>query len=174
MSFFQLSTGETAKSTGVMEMSGNMEPIPNNTNVLASIIEAKIETYNEESSIKLSWTVLAPNEYKNRRIFQKVRVYDADPSKRDKHIQMLASIDANCGGKLVASGREPTDQLLTQCLLNHPMVLKLGVWEMDDKKGNWVQAVSPRKQTGAAQQQPPAQPQQQAAPNLDMDDSIPF
>ena len=57
---------------------------------------------------------------------------------------MLAAIDANCGGKLMASGEEPTDTSLAKALLNKPMHIKVMVWEMDDRKGNWVSAVAPK------------------------------
>ena len=168
MSFFTLSDGNTATSDGNMDMGGgSFDPIPKDTNVLAAITETKIDSYEGERYINNAWTVLAPAEYKNRKIFQKLRVYDADPAKKDKAIRMLAAIDANCGGKLVASGKEPTDSLLTQCLLNKPMVCNLQVWELDDKSksGNWISKVSPRK----------AQQEAAPAPAVEDDtDSIPF
>lgn len=166
MSFFTLSDGNSVKSDGNMDMGGgSFDPIPEDTNVLAAITESKIDSYEGERYINNSWTVMAPAEYKNRKIFQKLRVYDADPAKKDKAIRMLAAIDANCGGKLVASGKEPTDALLTQCLLNKPMVCNLQVWEINDKSGNWISKVSPRKG------------QQEAAPAPAVEDdmdSIPF
>lgn len=169
MSFFTLSDGNTATSDGNMDMGGgSFDPIPADTNVLAAITESKIDSYEGERYINNAWTVLAPAEYKNRKIFQKLRVYDLDPAKKDKAIRMLAAIDANCGGKLVASGKEPTDSLLTQCLLNKLMVCNLQVWEINDKSGNWISKVSPRK---AQQEAAPA-----PAPSVedDMTDDIPF
>lgn len=175
MSFFKLSDGQDVNTDGTMDMGGgDFPPIPANTNVLAAISETKVDEYQGERYINNAWTVLAPDEHKNRKIFQKLRVYDNDPNKKDKAIRMLAAIDANCGGKLVASGQEPTDQLLAQCLLNKPMACNLQVWELDDKskRGNWISKVAPRKANGAAQPEPV---QQTAAPSLaDMDDSIPF
>lgn len=178
MSFFTLSDGNTATSDGNMDMGGgSFDPIPANTNVLAAITESKIDSYEGERYINNTWTVLAPAEYKNRKVFQKLRVYDADPAKKDKAIRMLAAIDANCGGKLVASGKEPTDSLLTQCLLNKPMVCNLQVWEITEdkngkplpesswKSGNWISKVSPRK----------AQQEAAPAPAVEDDtDKIPF
>lgn len=172
MSFFTLSDGNSATSDGNMDMGGgSFDPIPADTNVLAAITETKIDSYEGERYINNAWTVLAPAEHKGRKVFQKLRVYDADANKKDKAIRMLAAIDANCGGKLVASGKEPTDQLLTQCLLNKPMVCNLQVWEINDKKGNWISKVSPRNANGAAKPAPTPTP----APSLaDMDADIPF
>lgn len=177
MSFFKLSDGSDAKADGSMDMGGSIEPIPNNTNVLAAITETKIDEYQGDRYINNTWTVLKPDEYKNRKVFQKVHVFSSDSAKRDKAIKMLAAIDANCGGKLVKSGKEPTDQLLAQSLLNRPMVCNLQVWKITEdrdgnkldepKSGNWVSKVSPRK-AAAEEAKPEAK-----APDLDSDD-IPF
>lgn len=169
MSFFNLSTGTNAteNNVGTFESGGGvMEPIPANTSVLATCEEAKIDTYEGESQINIRWRVAKPEEHKNRVIFQRVRCWDNDPNKRDRAIMMLAAIDANAGGKLAATGAEPTAFSLQQSLVGHPMILRLDVWDLNGKTGNWVQAVSPAKQQA---------PMQQAAttPNLD-DSDIPF
>jgi hypothetical protein len=200
MSFFTLSTGNQVQSSGSMDMGGgDIPPIPNNTNVLAAIDEAKWDEYDGSRYISLRWNVLQPAEYANRKIFQKVQVAISDPVKRDKAIAMLAAIDANAGGKIVAAGVEPTDQSLLLNLANRPMVLNLQVWEIKEdratkqplpesewKRGNWVSKVAPRSKGGQqAQAQPqaaqaPAAPQapaQQAASTQDNDtwvDDIPF
>lgn len=185
MSFFTLSDGQTANTDGTMEMGGgdDFSPIPKDTNVLAAITETKIDEYQGDKHIKNTWTILQPAEYKNRKIFQKIQAYHADNAKRDKALRMLAAIDANCGGKLVSSGKEPTNELLTQCLLNKPMVLNLQVWEITEdrngaklpedeiKRGNWVSKVSPRK---ATQQQEAPKPEPVTNPSDMYDDSIPF
>ena len=153
MSFFRLSDGSDALATGnTFEMGGgDMEPIPKNTDVLAVCDEAKWGQAEDtgENFINLRWSVLAPAEYVNRKVFQKVRVESGDSKKADKARRMLAAIDANAGGKLAKANEEPSNDSMGAALLNKPMVLKLGLWEMDDKKGNWVMAVSPRKAGGA-------------------------
>lgn len=182
MSFFILSDGQNVNTNGTMEMGGgDLPPIPKGTNVLAAADEAKIDEYNGENFVKIRWNILQPEQFKNRKIFQKVKVFSTDPSVKDKALRMLVAIDANCGGKLVASGQEPNDQNLTASLLNRPMVLGLEVWEKDDKtkSGNWVSKVSPRAQQQAAQpaqpmQQAPAAPAAQPMPNTDFDNNIPF
>ena len=196
MSFFTQSNGQAVQSTGNFESGGgNLAPIPDGTQVLAVIDEAKWDTYQNESYISLRWSVARPQEYANRKIFQKIKVMDADPAKRDKALLMLAAIDTNAGGKLQAAGVQPDTQALAAALMNRPMVLKLGVWEIKEdkqgrelpqsewKSGNWVSKVAPRPQAGQAAQAAPApapapkpQPKPAPAPAAfdDLDDDVPF
>ena len=156
MSFFQLSTGQAVQATGEFESGGgNMEPLPEGTQVLAMVDQAKWDAHDGEYFVSLRWTVAMPEEYKNRKIFQKIKVKNPDADKRDKALMMLAAIDANAGGQIMALGAEPEDADLAAALLNRPMVLKLGLWKMqnekgEDKSGNWVQKVAPRKKGATA------------------------
>lgn len=164
---------------GAFEASNDFTPIPEGTAVLAAIEQAKNDEYNNNRYINLKWRIAKPVEYQNRVIFQKVRVYDADPSKAATAKQMLAAIAVNAGGGLFntmkqANEQTPSDNSLST-LCNRPMVLKLGVWSMEIngqvKSGNLVRAVSPAK-NAAPVQQPVQQPaQQQPAPDFD---DIPF
>lgn len=207
MSFWNLSDGEDVKSntTGEFDQGGGrMDVIPDNTSVLAAIDEAKWDrTQDQDRYISLRWTVLAPEEFKNRKIFQKVWVLDPKPNTkpekvdqvRDKAKRMLAAIDMNAGGKLLAKGEMPTDESLTSCLTNKPMVIKVMVWEMPDRQtggtaqGNWVGAVSPKsspvstqeeieKNAAAMAKRPPAtgggMGGGRGGSRSDMDDEIPF
>lgn len=184
MSFFSTSDGAVIETDGKFESGGgDLPPIPKGTQVLASIDQAKWSEFEGQRYIDLRWTIARPDEYANRKIFQKVRVNDSDPVKRDKALRMLAAIDANAGGKLVAAGVEPTDEALVSSLSNRPMVLKLEVWELDDKSksGNWIAQVAPyNKQASAAPANPMSAPQQpapapQPAPVEDeFDDNVPF
>lgn len=160
MSFWDLSDGDDAKetTTGAFDAGGGrIEIIPDGTSVLALIDEAKIDrTPNGERYVSLRWTVMAPEELKNRKVFQKIWCLDADPrakdadKKRDKAKRMLAAIDLNAGGKLLAKNEAPSDESLTLYLTNKPMVIRVMVWEMEDRatgninRGNWVGAVSPK------------------------------
>lgn len=185
MSFFTTYTGENAAATATGEFSaggGDFALIPKDTRVLAMCDEAKISEYRGQSYINLKWSIAQPKEYKGRVIFQKIKCWEADSNKRDKALRMLAAIDANAGGKLAASGAEPTDLSLQTSLTAKPMVLKLGVWDIDGKTGNWVQEVSkhrPKPGTAAPAPAPKPQPAPKPAPvaqstGVDMDDDIPF
>lgn len=149
---------------------GDMEPIPADTQVKAPCEEAKWDSYEGDEYINLKWTVLAPAEFKNRKIFQKVRVMDGDSKKADKAKRMLAAIAANAGGGLLKIEGKPTDMDLQKNLTMKPMALTLQVWEIKDdngnveKSGNWVQQVAPLKQ----QSQPETQPETQSKVDDDL------
>ena len=158
MSFWQKQDGSQVENTTSFEMGGgDIKPIPNNTALIAAIEEAKWADYQGESYINLKWRVMRPSEFANRVIFQKLHVFD--PKKGDKAKQMLMAIDANCGGKLARLNDAPEDHDLMTALIGKPMAAKVQVWEINDKSGNWISAVSPAKQAPQAQQQPtPRQP----------------
>lgn len=151
MSIFKLSTGKKAEATGSFEMGGNDEPIPDGTKVRAAITDAGWKEYQGSRYINLRYDVV-DGEYKKRVIFQKLKVYESDPAKADRQRSMLAAIDANCGGKLQAIDGEPTDIELLKALSNHPIIIRLSVWSMDGKSGNWVSAIS---SNGAEKKQKP-------------------
>ena len=158
--FWGLSEGGSAADNASGEFDaggGNLQPIPSETNVLAAIDEAKwSKNQAGDEFISLRWSVLQPEEFENRKIFQKLWVTDFDPNigvdkaiaKRDKAKRMLAAIDTNAGGKLLAKPIMPTDESMTLHLLNKPMIVKVMVWEVKDRmtgdvaRGNWVGAVS--------------------------------
>jgi hypothetical protein len=144
MSFWQTSEGKSATdTTGKFESGGGIALIPENTTCLAMITEANIANYEGNEYINLAWTVNKPDAYKNRKVFQKVRIFDAETKKRDKALNMLAAIDKNAGGKLSKSDSAPTNETLLH-LMQKPMLIKVMIWEINDKTGNWVAAVSPR------------------------------
>ena len=179
MSFFTQSNGQAVQSDGNFESGGgNLAPIPDGTQVLAVVDEAKWDSYQGDEYVNLRWSIAKPQEYANRKIFQKIKVKDSDPVKRDKALAMLAAIDTNAGGKLQSAGREPNGQELAGALMNRPMVLKLGVWELDDKSksGNWVQKVAPRPTSAKAEPKPEPKPAPKPAPAASGfdDDDIPF
>lgn len=175
MSFWTTSTGEAVQQVGFFEAGGGaLAPIPEGTAVLASAEESTWKEYQGDRYINIKWRVAKPAEYANRVIFQKVRVNDEDVSKADRAKQMLAAIATNAGGALFQSmqknrEQEPSDASLST-LCNRPMVLKLGVWDMNGKTGNHVNAVSPPKAPTAS----PA-PAPKPAPVAQVeDDDIPF
>jgi hypothetical protein len=159
---------------------GDFDPIPNNTLVKAMIENAEWSSYEGSDYINIKWSVLG-GDYNNRKLFQKIRVQDDDPKKAEKALRMLAAIDANAGGKLVASGLEPDDFALTSCLCNKAMMLQLATWAMNGKEGNWVKSVSASSgnkaptPAPAATKAPAAKKAAAKAPSMDsFDDDIPF
>lgn len=189
--FWNTSDGQSAQTNdGKFEMGGgDLPPIPDGTSVLAVAEEAKNNEYQGDTYINVKWRISKPQEYANRVIFQKVRAYDSDTNRADKAKRMLAAIASNSGGGLFSAMQQrnetaPSDISLSQ-LCNRPMVLKLGVWELDDKSksGNWVQAVAPAKAgtpapTANPVVAPPVQHQAPAQPAVSFDSfdeaDIPF
>ena len=159
MSFWQLSDGTQAENTTTFESGGGeIQPIPNNTALIGAIEEAKWSDWEGESYINLKWRVMRPSEFANRVIFQKLKVFS--DKQGDKAKQMLAAIDANCGGKLAKLRDTPQDEDLMMSLIGKPVAIKVQVWDINGKTGNWISAVAPAKQQAPqAQQQPtPRQP----------------
>ena len=196
MSFWDLSDGETAKSDSKeFEVpGGNFDPIPDNSDVLSEIKGVKWNSPRDkdERFVEINWRVLAPEQFKNREVFQKLWVQDFDPgakseekakSKRDKARQMLATIDANAKGQLMSSSEAPTDDSLALALQGAQMVIKCMIWEMPDRerhgefiRGNWVSAVKPKTADLNVGEEKPKPVAAAGAPggSFDLDDEIPF
>ena len=178
--FWELSDGDDiVKTGGKFETGGgSIEPIPDKTDVVAVIDEARIERNQQGLQyISLRWSIVAPADYKNRKVFQKLWVFDDDPQaknpvqKRDKAKKMLFAIDTNAGGKLKASGKVPSDDLLQATLTNKPMQIKVMLMKRDDGTGmNWISSVAPRS-GGAATLTAAAAPKAAA---VEIDDEVPF
>jgi len=131
--------------TGKFESGGgSFALIPDNTNLIAAINTAEWKEFQGDEYINIRWDVLAPYEYKNRVLFQKIKVYDTDEKKANKAKRMLSAIDTNAGGKLAMLKEAPTDSQLLKALQNKVMVIKVFTWDMGEKSGNWVGAVSPK------------------------------
>lgn len=165
MSFFNLSTGEQATAQKEYTSEVAIEPMPEGTQANAIIEEAKFDEYEGDRYINLKWRIIG-GEFNNRVVFQKVKVFDMDAKKRDKARMMLAAIDTNAGGKLMGLGREPSDMELSMCLMNVPICVTFGKWDMNGKQGNWVKSVAPAGNVSA-----PAAQQSKAN---DWDDDVAF
>jgi len=185
--FWTLSTGEEIDNVAdKFDLGGGaMVPIPDGTNVLASIEEVKWDHDRDNFEfISIKWGVLAPPEYNNRKIFQKLWVSDYDPraktpeTKRDKARNMLAVIDKLAGGHLKAAGGTPTDESLMRALQRKQMVLRVNVWKMRDENtgeintGNWVGSVSAKN--GAEVQPKGGRVQSGASAKAAVKDEVPF
>jgi len=149
--FWTTSDNKVITTTGEFTSGGGkIENIPDDTTCLALIDEAGIAEYDGAEYVNLRWTVLEPVAYKGRKIFHKVRVFDADIAKADKAKKMLMAIDTNCGGKLAESQEAPNDNSMAKALLNKPMLIKVMIWELNGRSGNWIASVSPRNKTTTA------------------------
>ena len=163
---------EGNESTGEVSLGGgNFETIPDGTKCKAHIEEIEWAFYDPTDEnvpyIKNRWNIELPSEYENRKIFQNINLYGEDPTKKgyDSSKQetkmknaraMYWAIDKNCGGKLAALKRKPKTEELQRYLIGKPMLITLGVWEINDKSGNWIRKVEPL--TSGSVPQPAAKP----------------
>lgn len=159
-----LSTGESATDAGTeyeLPGGGNFDALPDGSKVLAMVEDAEWKSDQQENEfLNLKWTILKPEAFKSRKIFHKLFITDHDPrekdevkaeKKRDRARQLFAAIDANAGGKLAKKGGKPSSDAVIVALANKPMVIGLGLWEMEDRQnpgkmmsGNWVRSVGPK------------------------------
>ena len=193
MSFWATSDGTIATTTGgsYEAPTGNSEPIPDGSSVKAVISSAQWKSPKDNDSVEyveLEWTVVEPEDYANRKVWQKLWIDDFDPSvadpvkaqrKTDNHKRMLAAIDANAGGKLAKKAVRPTDHDLALALMQRPMIAKVKEWAIGDAKGNWIAAISPGKGgevkiAAAAAPKKAAPAKSSAFVDDDLDSDIPF
>lgn len=205
-SFWSTSTGENAADNAAsnfeVEGGGSLEPMPEGTSVLAFPKKAewsKTQDGNAEF-VNIQWSVMKPEQFANRVIFHKLWVADLDPNvedlekakkKRDRNLNMFASIDFNATGKinpdgsktpgrLALLGRKPTNEDLAAALTGKTMVIGLGIWETNDgKSGNWVRSVSDKSaelKVGTAKPVQKANKPSSGSSSFsrDLDDEIPF
>jgi hypothetical protein len=158
---FKTRSGEVIVSEKSFDASGG-EPLPDKTEVLASVGKIYWDEYEGEKSIKIDWDILQPKQYANRKLFQTIKVNHTEDKKADKAVRMLGAIDAMHGGKLdkldVDDINLITDEQMASALVNKLTVLKVGLWEMPEqgKSGNWIMAVAERNPSGAAVEDVPA------------------
>lgn len=189
--FWNTSQGESlvGSSTEYEQETGNIEPIPDNSNVLAYITSAAWKQDKDFLRwIEVEWTVEQPETYANRKIWQKLWVTDLDPrakspdkaeAKRDKAKKMLATIDANCGGKLAKAGVMPDDNALAIALQTRQMIIKVMVWDItgaDGKSmtGNWIAGVFPKAKGVSVAEVAPKPAASKATGAAMTEDQIPF
>lgn len=147
MSFWNLSNNESAAgSTQSYEVpQNNFDPIPEGSSVLA-IAEKCAWAFEDENNhsagseyIEVTWSVLDPSEFKNRKIKQKLYVLDGGRNsknpvekfaqKKDRALKFLAAIDFHSGKKLSKIGGKPTDAQLAS-VTGKPIIITLGEYAM--------------------------------------------
>ncbi len=84
--------------------------VPDNTMALAKIKSMKNEAFGDSKYLNVSW-MLTDGEFKGQTIFQKLHVFDADPKRRHKALNMLMLMYKLFDLK-PASNDAPTDQEL--------------------------------------------------------------
>jgi hypothetical protein len=170
MSFWNTSAG-TAATGEVAE--NNFDPLPKG-DYPAMLEEATVKVWEGVQSINLKARVI-DGPGKNRVLFLGLKCWDADSKKRDRAINLLVKLFQLTKAQMPAG--EPDDAALSK-ITNKPLSLKLDVWEIDGKSGNWLVNASEvgAVVTGkAAPAKTPAPAKKPAASNPgDFEDNIPF
>lgn len=163
MSIFKTAAGQAIiNKDGKADMGGGFKVLPEGTVVKVMMAKAEWKSYEGQKYINIEHKVI-DGEHKGTVIFQKVKVYESDPKKSDKARIMLAAIDACAGGNLQQLQDIPTDMDLMKHLQNKILMVKLGVWDMDGKSGNWVNQVAPVGELEAVSPSAPPAPTDQGA-----------
>lgn len=199
---FGLSDGSTVTVSETKEYEssrGKFALFPDGTSVKAALEEAKwVKDDAGRERLSLRWSVLAPEEYENRKVFQNLWIKDLDPNevkrgedkaiaKRDRQRMMFAHIDANAGGKIAEMYMKRAtvrDEHLTEHLTNKPMVIRIDL--MVPKTGdpmNFVAKISPKSAPvstseeiakGAAEVAGMKKTSSSSSSSRDLSDEIPF
>lgn len=121
------------------------EPLPDDVEVKAILTECMWECTwgkeNESSHVKCVWAI-TEQQYGNRRIFDKLKLHDEKVSavKTGKRKLMMLDKIANAG--IVKANVEPDDYALKR-LEGTAVTIKLGLWEINGRKGNYVKSIMP-------------------------------
>lgn len=163
------------------------EPIPADTTALAMIEKCGWVEYEGDNYFNIQWSVLQPEEFKNRKVFQKLWLTDTDPrakdadKKRDGAKRMLKAIDDMSGNPLVKSKRDldsMDDAFMQKSLVNKIMIVKIMVWENNDKSGNYIAAIkkkdSEKPSIGKTAPRHTPPPKGTTAKQMVGDDDVPF
>ena len=141
MSIWNLSTGENATENTKKDFdSNNFDPLPHNSFHNAVVSDIKWDEFDGAEYINVSWQIADEGEYKNRKVFHKIKVQEAKSTTRDNAIKMLVALN-NIAEADLLSIAAPTGEDLQRELLGTVAMIKVQVWQIADKSGNWVSAL---------------------------------
>lgn len=192
MSFYMSRSGAVIDGSDANTFAQPLTLIPEGTTAIATIKAfEKKAVEGLEPVYEVTWKIIDDN-FKNREVRQKIRVFDKNPEKVDKALNMLVRIFNICQFR-PAHENEPTQQDLIP-LLGKVCGIKIREWSMlrEDNsiaEGNWVAEVHTpdinfTPQIGIkAQKAPPQTPQSALTRNAQrqtnaheqlVDDELPF
>lgn len=195
MSFWNTSDGEQVETKTEYEApgGGGGDIFPDGSSLLAVIDEMKWHSFddNPERFVNYRLSVLQPEQYKGRKVFLKLhpngdiantKTQEKANKKADKSKRFMGVIAANAGWDISKLSAEPSDEDFAANVLNKPMTFRLGLWEMNDKKGNYLQAVADASKGAKVEGELVKKPGSGSTPSadtgsnggMDMDDEIPF
>lgn len=145
---FNLNTKDMAKRMSEMRDKSDfqrvgLQIIPQGTEVLATVTKSEWQTskYDPNGYINIRWDVQAPEDLSGRVLFQKLRVTSDKDQTREQAIDMLGALNAF----LFEDAEEPvvTGSEQVELFEGAAATLLIGVYDIDKKKGNYVEGVAP-------------------------------
>lgn len=116
--------------------------IPRGTMHLARIDEFSKQQFASDVYYSITWTITS-GEYMNRKVFQKVRVFDENPQRRHRALNMMKFIYMLFGIK-PESNQEPGQHELNKFVSKHAVIM-VDQWQLEvngeKKEGNFVSAI---------------------------------
>lgn len=108
--------------------------IPDNTMATAYVESVLNDDYQGTKTIKIEW-VLTAGDFKDRKVFQKLKVYDADAKIRHKAKSMLKLLLDMFHVKQLSLDAAPSDQDLAG-MINRHAGIKIQEWSMVKADGS--------------------------------------
>jgi hypothetical protein len=187
MSFWKTSDGAAVKQANEYSSGGGaIAPIPDRTGVVIVIDEIGFSEVKGSKCVATRWSILEPQEYKNRKIWKKLWLIDTSPYIEDKELalekqkdnwKMFTAIDHLVNGGELYAIENPTDTDLQSSLMSKPMHAIIGLVDKNDgKPNNYISQIGP---VGGYYDRQKTQPQKQPTSQSQVtkplaDDHVPF
>lgn len=178
MSFWSSPLGEIS-GTSEEAFAKSISIIPDGTTARAIISDFDSNSFNGQKYLQIDW-LLVDGDYEGQHVFQKIHVFDRDPKKRHRALNMLLLIYKlfNC---VPDDDGEPTPRFLAQ-FKNKKAGIKIQQTEPNEKgkSYNWVSevhALTPQfvTKTGVKIEKPKESAgYEEYANSVAHDESIPF
>ena len=144
MSFWHSEVGPVSGSPEDAYIKPRSENIPDGTMSLVRLESAVNDDFQGTKTIKLEW-IIESEPYRNKHVFQKLKVYDPEPKVRHKALNLLKLCFDMFHVKQLNPEASPTDQDLAQMVNKHAGI-KIQEWHMQKGdgsmgSGNWVSEI---------------------------------
>ena len=148
--FFKTKSGNAINANDEYK-GGSLDPMPDNTECQAYITEIEWKEPPEKAlmqdeCIGIEWTI-SSGEFKNRRLFQNLRIRSEDEKLHDKGMAILATLYCIAGKDITKITREPGDTELNKILQNLKANLKIGLMKGKDgeQDRNYIKVIKSTK-----------------------------